>query len=78
MSILFRVIIDKNNTNKIIYYGKIFSLMVIFWPFLPSGSFYNNWNSSLNWMIISLCICYINKSYSDDFLTFLKNKKEPR
>ena len=73
--LFYKVLMKRNDTVKIIFYGKLISLLVIFWPFLPTGSFYNNWNSSVNWLIISISICNINSGYSDKLLEYLKNKK---
>ena len=76
LSLFYQVFCNRNQTHRYIYYGKIISLIVIFWPFLPTGSFYNNWNSCVNWLIIALSICLVDKSYSDKFFAFLKNKKD--
>ena len=76
LSFFYQVYSNRMQTEKIIYYGKIISLLVIFWPLLPTGSFYNNWNSCLNWLIISLSIFNMNKTYSKELLYFLKNKNE--
>ncbi len=65
----------KNNNNYILNYGKIISLVIIFFPFLPTGSFYNNWNSSLNWIIISICISS-SVPYQLSLFNFLKKYKE--
>ncbi len=67
-----KIFIHKKETHKIIFYGKLITLIVIFWPLLPTGSFYNNWLSVVNWLIISLSICKIDKNYSDKLLSFLK------
>jgi O-antigen ligase len=72
ISIFFEVLKNKNDTNKIILYGKLIGLMVIFWPLLPTGSFYNNWLSVMNWLIISISICRMNKDYTNKLLSFLK------
>ena len=75
-SIFYEIYIKKNITNQIIFYGKIISLFVILWPFVPTGSFYNNWLSSINWIIISLCISNMDKNYTDKLFAFLKYNKD--
>lgn len=76
--LFFEILKQRSDSNQILLYGKIISMLVIFWPFLPTGSFYNNWNSTLNWLVISLNICIVNKDFSNQLLNFLKNKKEHR
>ena len=73
-SLFYQIFIFRNQIEKHIFYGKIVSLIVIFWPFLPTGSFYNNWNSGINWLVIAISIYFVDKNYSDNFLKFLKYK----
>jgi Lipid A core - O-antigen ligase and related enzymes len=76
--IFIQTIRDKHKSNMLLYYGKIVSLLVVFWPLLPTGSFYNNWLSSVNWLIIAICLTKIPKDYSKTLFTFLKNKNDAR
>ncbi|OUX36472.1 MAG: hypothetical protein CBE33_05630 [Candidatus Pelagibacter sp. TMED273] len=71
-SFFYEILKSRRDTHKIIFYGKIIGLIVIFWPLLPTGSFYNNWLSCVNWLIISISICKMNKDYTDKLLSFLK------
>lgn len=76
--LFYEILKQRNDSNQILFNGKLIAMVVIFWPLLPTGSFYNNWNSALNWLVISLSICVINKDYLNQLLNFLKNKKEQK
>ena len=75
---IFKKTFIANNSNKLIMIGKIVSLSIVFLPFLPTGSFYNNWSSSLNWLIIAICISSSKKNYFYFFSNFLKKKSDPK
>lgn len=39
----------------------LFSILLLFFPFVPTGNFFNNWLSSINFYILSICLLFIFK-----------------
>ena len=60
---LYRFILEifnKENSQeyKIIF---LFSILLLFFPFVPTGNIFNNWLSSINFYILSICLLFIFK-----------------
>ena len=49
-----------NNENRILLIGAFISFFVQIFPFVPTGNFFNNWNSIIFWFPISLMLLFIN------------------
>ncbi len=71
---IFRYIYINNKNQKLLLFGKLISLIILFFPFLPTGSFYNNWVSSLNWLIIAMCLSKFEKNSQAVFIPFFLKK----
>ncbi len=48
--------IMKGSNSEIIKYVALASLLIMFWPFMSTGSLIKNWNGVLTFYIISLCL----------------------
>ena len=58
----FRIIfISLSNKEKIIFFGYLNCILINLWPLVPSGSFFNNWNSIVFWLPIGLVYSLWNK-----------------
>ena len=54
----------KNETSKNIHYlyiGFLISFILLIWPLKTSGSFFNNYNSVIFWLIVGLNLVNLNK-----------------
>lgn len=58
----FKIIfISLSNKKKIIFFGYLNCILINLWPLIPSGSFFNNWNSIIFWLPIGLIYSLWNK-----------------
>ncbi len=59
---LLKIFINRNQNSNIIYSFALFSLLVQFFPFFPSGNLFNNWLCII--MFYSLGLLFYGKTYA--------------
>lgn len=56
-----RILYLLKNKNEIFYLALLMNILLIFIPFLPSGSFFSSFNASIFWLNISILLAYEKK-----------------
>jgi O-antigen ligase len=56
-----RILYLLKNKNEIFYLALLMNTLLIFIPFLPSGSFFSSFNASIFWLNISILLAFEKK-----------------